>query len=80
MGLDPGTPGSCPEPKVVAQPLSHLGILRYHPFRKTNGNGIPMTDKEGIVFSALRIACKRHEYVNQIAYLRKEKQNDIDGV
>ena len=23
MGLDPGTPGSCPEPKAEAQPLSH---------------------------------------------------------
>lgn len=27
-GLDPRTPGSCPEPKTDAQPLSHLGILR----------------------------------------------------
>ena len=25
MGLDPGTPGSCPEPKEDAQPLSHPG-------------------------------------------------------
>ena len=24
-GLDPGTPGSCPEPKADAQPLSHPG-------------------------------------------------------
>ena len=23
MGLDPRTPGSCPEPKADAQPLSH---------------------------------------------------------
>ena len=23
VGLDPRTPGSCPEPKAVAQPLSH---------------------------------------------------------
>ena len=26
VGLDPGTPGSCPEPKADAQPLSHPGI------------------------------------------------------
>ena len=28
VGLDPGTPGSCPEPKADAQPLSHSGIPR----------------------------------------------------
>ena len=28
MGLDPGTPGSRPEPKADAQPLSHPGIPR----------------------------------------------------
>ena len=26
VGLDPGTPGSCPEPKADVQRLSHLGI------------------------------------------------------
>ena len=26
MGLDPGTLGSCPEPKADTQPLSHPGI------------------------------------------------------
>ena len=26
MGLDPGTLGSRPEPKAVAQPLSHPGV------------------------------------------------------
>ena len=26
VGLDPRTPGSCPEPKADAQPLSHPGI------------------------------------------------------
>ena len=26
VGLDPGTPGLCPEPKADAQPLSHSGI------------------------------------------------------
>ena len=26
-GLDPRTPGSCPEPKADAQPPSHPGIL-----------------------------------------------------
>ena len=26
MGLDPGTPGSCPELKADAQPLSHPGV------------------------------------------------------
>ena len=25
-GLDPGSPGSCPEPKADAQPLSHPGV------------------------------------------------------
>ena len=25
-GLDPGTPGSCPEPKAAGQLLSHPGI------------------------------------------------------
>ena len=25
VGLDPRTPGSCPEPKADAQPLSHPG-------------------------------------------------------
>ena len=28
MGFDPGTPGSCPEPKADAQPLSHPGTPR----------------------------------------------------
>ena len=28
VGLDPRTPGSCPEPKADVQPLSHLGILK----------------------------------------------------
>ena len=26
VGLDPGTLGSCPEPKADAQPLSHPGV------------------------------------------------------
>ena len=26
-GLDPGTPGSCPEPKADAQTLSHPGFV-----------------------------------------------------
>ena len=26
VGLDPGTPGSHPEPKADAQPLSHPGV------------------------------------------------------
>ena len=26
VGLDPGTPGSCPGPKAGAQLLSHLGV------------------------------------------------------
>ena len=26
VGLDSGTPGSCPEPKADAQPLSHPGV------------------------------------------------------
>ena len=28
VGLDPGTSGSCPEPKADAQLLSHPGILK----------------------------------------------------
>ena len=28
-GLDPGTPGSCPEPKADAQPLSHPGVPEF---------------------------------------------------
>ena len=27
VGLDPGTPGSCPGPKADAQPLSHQASL-----------------------------------------------------
>ena len=30
MGLDPGTLGSCPEPKAAAQLLSHPGILNLY--------------------------------------------------
>ena len=26
VGLDPGSPGSCPEPKAGAKPLSHPGV------------------------------------------------------
>ena len=29
VGLDPGTPGSCPRPKASAKPLSHPGIPPY---------------------------------------------------
>ena len=29
VGLDPGTPGSCPGPKVGAKPLGHPGIPCY---------------------------------------------------
>ena len=29
MGLDPGPPGSCPEPKADVQPLSHPGIPKF---------------------------------------------------
>ena len=32
MGLDPGTPGSCPGPKAGAKPLSHPGIPMYYKF------------------------------------------------
>ena len=28
VGLDPGSPGSCPEPKADALTLSHPGVLR----------------------------------------------------
>ena len=31
VGLDPGTPGSCPGPKAGAKPLSHPGIPRRFP-------------------------------------------------
>ena len=33
VGLDPGTPGSCPEPKADAQPLSHPGVPINHFFK-----------------------------------------------
>ena len=29
VGLDPWTPGSCPEPKADTQPLSHLGVFTH---------------------------------------------------
>ena len=29
VGLDPGTPGSCPGPKAGAKPLSHPGIPKF---------------------------------------------------
>ena len=32
-GLDPGTPGSCPEPKADPQPLSHSGVPDDVPFK-----------------------------------------------
>ena len=32
-GLDPGTPGSCPEPKADAQLLSHPGVPK-HSFKE----------------------------------------------
>ena len=31
--LDPGTRGSCPEPRADAQPLSHSGILILKPLK-----------------------------------------------
>ena len=34
MGLDPGTPKSCPGPKAGAKLLSHPGILRFLTRRK----------------------------------------------
>ena len=30
VGLDCGTPGSCPEPKADAQLLSHTGVPAYY--------------------------------------------------
>ena len=33
-GLDPRTPGSCPEPKAGAQLLSHPGIPQINFFKK----------------------------------------------
>ena len=35
MGLDPGTPGSCPGPKAGAKLLSHPGIPNYYHFFKS---------------------------------------------
>ena len=35
MGLDPGTPGSCPGPKAGAKPLSHPGIPLESIFNRT---------------------------------------------
>ena len=37
VGLDPGTPGSHPELKAGAQPLSHPGIPRYNFIYLTRG-------------------------------------------
>ena len=39
-GLDPRTPGSRPEPKADAQPLSHPGIpgVNYFPFQMAQVN------------------------------------------
>ena len=34
MGLNPGTLGSCPEPKADAQPLSHPGVPPKKSFKK----------------------------------------------
>ena len=36
VGLYPGTPGLCPEPKANAQPLSHPGILKIYLYRYIN--------------------------------------------
>ena len=33
-GLDPGTPGSHPEPKADAQPLSHPGVPEHTVLKK----------------------------------------------
>ena len=45
-GLDPGTAGSCPEPKAGAKPLRHPGIptarfLKYHQYIFFNTINIP---------------------------------------
>ena len=32
-GLNPGTPGSCPEPKAGAQPLRHPTVLKQKAFK-----------------------------------------------
>ena len=42
-GLDPGTPGSCPEPKADTQPLSHPGIPILPPFKCLVSGGKIMT-------------------------------------
>ena len=34
VGLDPGTPGSCPEPKADVQPLSHPGVPMHSLFKE----------------------------------------------
>ena len=36
VGLNPRSPGSCPEPKVDAQLLSHPGILRVFTLYSSN--------------------------------------------
>ena len=48
MGLDPGTPGSCPELKRVAQPLSHPGIPR---------KGNLRSDKNVLNFAVKNLVC-----------------------
>ena len=37
-GLDPRTPGSLPEPKADAQPLSHPGVPKLRWFQSQMGN------------------------------------------
>ena len=33
VGFNPGTPGSCPEPKTDAQPQGHPGVPCYNVFK-----------------------------------------------
>ena len=49
MGQDSGTPGSCPEPKADAQPLSHPGIPRQSHCRMNSALGTIQAECQSIV-------------------------------
>lgn len=44
VGLDLGTPGSCPGPKAGTNRLSHPGIPHYQQFRDSNGTLVKIDD------------------------------------
>ena len=54
MGLDPWTPGSYPEPKADAQPLSHPLFLSFMPLKRIEWKSpIAFTQVSGLPFGQL---------------------------